>query len=72
MKPNKAAVQRRDIVATNMGESGFWRRIYEDYACRQVIFEIKNFQSLKADNFRQALSYTTEEYGKFAIIVNRS
>jgi hypothetical protein len=72
LKPNKDAIQRRDVVATNMASSGFWRRIYEDYECRQVIFEIKNFSSLKPENFRQVLSYATEEYGKFVIIINRS
>ena len=36
------------------------------------LLEIKNFSSLKPENFRQALSYATENYGKFIIIVNRS
>jgi hypothetical protein len=72
LKPNKNAIQRRDVVATNMASSGFWRRVYEDYDCRQVVFEIKNFEALKPDNFRQALSYATKDYGKFIIIVNRS
>lgn len=72
LKPNSDAIQRRDIVATNMAKEGFWRRIREDYSARQVVFEIKNYSTLKIEDFRQALSYSTDAYGKFIIIVNRN
>jgi hypothetical protein len=72
LKPNTDAIQRRDLVATNTAATGFWRRILEDYESRQIIFEIKNYASLKNDDFRQVLSYTTGEYGRFAVIVYRS
>jgi hypothetical protein len=72
LKPNSGAIQQRDIVATNMADSGFWKRIREDYNSRQIIFEVKNYEALKLEDYRQVLSYTTNEYGKFAIIVNRS
>lgn len=72
LKSNGDAIQRRDLVATNNAESGFWKRILNDYGSRQVIFEIKNYASLKAEDFRQVLSYTTGEYGRFAVIVYRS
>lgn len=72
LKPNADAVQRRDIVATNMAISGFWRRIIEDYKSRQVVIEVKNYSKLKNDDFRQALSYSGDSYGKFVVIVNRN
>ena len=72
LKPNKNAIQRRDIVATNMAQSGFWRRIFEDYQSRQVIFEVKNYADLKFEDYRQALSYMTNQYGRFLILVCRS
>ena len=72
LKPNKDAVQRRDVVATNMAVKGFWKRIKEDYRAGQVIFEVKNYESLKIDDFRQALSYTGDPYGSFVTIVNRN
>lgn len=72
LKPNADAVQRRDIVATNMANSGFWRRILEDYKSRQVVLEVKNYSTLKNDDFRQALSYSGDSYGKFVVIVNRN
>lgn len=69
--PNKDAVQRRDVVATNLCESRVWKRIYEDYKSRQIIFEIKNFENIGGDEYRQMLSYLTGDYGKFGIIINR-
>jgi hypothetical protein len=72
MRPNGGALQRRDIVGTNLSESPFWRRIYEDYHCRQVIFEVKNYAELTEDDFRQALSYSSGEYGKCIFFVTRA
>lgn len=36
------------------------------------MFEVKNFSTLKAEIFRQALSYSGGRYGKLVIIVTRS
>ncbi len=63
---------QRDIVATNMAPSGFWRRIYEDFGTRQMIFEVKNYESIRLDDYRQLLSYTGGPYGRFAVIVSRT
>jgi len=72
IKPNGDAIQRRDIVATNSAEKGFWKRINDDYKARQVIFEVKNFKDLDQDAFRQVLSYSGGRYGDFLIIVYRN
>ena len=72
LNPNKDAIQRRDVVATNNAESGFWKRVRDDYQSRQVIFEVKNFPNIKLDNVRQALSYSGCQYGSFIVIVSRS
>jgi hypothetical protein len=72
LKPNPAtALNQRDIVATNTTQGTFWRRIYEDYQSRQVVFECKNYEEITPDDFRQVLDYSTGEYGRFAIIVRR-
>ena len=71
LKPNKQAKLRRDVVATNLGDGNAWRRIYEDYNTRQVIFEIKNYHDLKATDYQQVLSYLTGEYGRLAFVVTR-
>ena len=72
LKPNRNAIQRRDVVATNMAQTGFWRRILDDYQSRQVVFEVKNYTDLKPEDYRQAISYMTNEYGRFLILVCRS
>ena len=72
LEPNKGAVQRRDVVATNVAKEGFWKRICEDYNSRQIVFEVKNYSVLKIDDMRQALSYSGIHYGSFVIIVNRN
>lgn len=73
LKPNpNDALQKRDIVATNMAKDGFWRRVFEDYNSRQVIFEIKNYENLKIEDYRQLLSYSRGEYGNFGVIVSRT
>jgi len=71
LHPNKVATQRRDIVATNLSETPVWKRIYEDYKSRQIIFEVKNFCDLQGDAYRQMLSYLTGEYGKLGFIICR-
>ena len=71
LHPNKDAVQRRDIVATNQGIGGFWKRIRDDYETRQVIFEVKNFEDLGIEEYRQMNGYLAREYGRLGFIVCR-
>jgi hypothetical protein len=71
LHPNKHAVQRRDVVGTNLGETPAWKRIYEDYRTRQAIFEVKNYSGLSGDEYRQMLAYLTGEYGQLGFFVNR-
>ncbi len=72
LKPNAGGIQQRDIVATNMADKGFWKRVREDYDTRQVIFEVKNYESLKMEDYRQVSSYTAGDYGRFALIISRT
>lgn len=71
LHPNQQAVQRRDVVATNQGISGFWKRIRDDYQTRQVIFEIKNFEDIGIEEYRQMNGYLTREYGCMGFIICR-
>lgn len=70
--PNKNAIQRRDIVATNNATKGFWKRIFDDYSSRQVVFEVKNYSDMSLEEYRQALSYSSAIYGKFIILITRT
>lgn len=71
LKPNRQAPSRRDVVATNLGESGAWRRIYEDYGTRQVTFEIRNVGALTAADYQQVLPCLGGPYGRVAFVVTR-
>ena len=72
LKPNPAgAMSQRDVVGTNATISAFWKRGYEDYKSRQVVFECKNCAEVTPDDFRQVLDYTHHDYGRFAFIVRR-
>jgi hypothetical protein len=72
LKANPSATQQRDVVGTIMAQSGFWRRIREDYSTRQIIFECKNYEEMEPDDFRQVLSYLSGEYGRMAVVVTRT
>tara|TARA_B100000683_G_scaffold277177_1_gene334250 strand:+ start:1425 stop:1805 length:381 start_codon:yes stop_codon:yes gene_type:complete len=72
LHPNKDAIQRRDVVATNSSDSGFWKRVFDDFGSRQVVFEVKNYEEMSLDEYRQALSYSGDMYGKFIILVTRT
>lgn len=71
LHPNMHATQRRDVVATNQGIRGFWKRIREDYETRQLIFEVKNFEDIGIDEYRQMNGYLTREYGRMGFIICR-
>lgn len=71
LKPNGNGSARRDIVGTNMATEGFWRRIREDYSSRQIIFEVKNFEKMSVNEYRQCASYLGNEYGRFAFLICR-
>jgi hypothetical protein len=70
--PNKNALQQRDVVGTNLGESPFWKRVVSDYGTRQVIFEVKNYKDLGAPEYRQLHSYLCKDYGSLAFFITRA
>ena len=69
--PSPQGPLRPDIVATNVGEGNFWKRIVDDYRCRQVVFEVKNKTTLEATDFQQVTSYMGGDYGSVAFIITR-
>jgi len=71
LKPNKSARQRRDVVGTNLAETGVWKRIHSDYGTRQVVFEVKNYPDLQSADYQQVLSYLGGEYGRLGLVITR-
>jgi len=68
---NKDSVNRRDIIGTNLAQTTFWRRVEKDYNARQVVFEVKNYQNPKLEDYRQVLSYLSGPYGNVAFLISR-
>jgi len=62
----------RDWVASNRAQAGFWAIVRDKYAATQVLWEYKNYEDLKAEDFQQVAYYMNEQAGHFAIIVCRS
>lgn len=71
LHPNKDSVNRRDVVGTNLAQTAFWKRIQQDYSTRQVVFEVKNYESPTLEDYRQVLSYLSGRYGELAFIICR-
>lgn len=68
---NKDSVNRRDIIGTNLAQTTFWKRVEKDYNARQIVFEVKNYQNPKIEDYRQVLSYLSGPYGNIAFLVCR-
>lgn len=72
LHPNGNATQRRDVIATNIEASTVWKRIRSDYNVRHVIFEVKNYKEVGADEYRQMASYLCNSYGNLGFIITKS
>ena len=70
--PNINGREQRDIVATNMTTVPVWKRIFEDYGTRQVVFEVKNYVELNASEYRQINTYLCNDYGSLGFIITRA
>lgn len=70
-KANGQAVQRRDIVGTNLANTTAWRRIETDYQVRQVVFDAKNYQGVGRDEYRQMSTYLNGPYGRLGFLITR-
>ncbi|MDO9141628.1 MAG: ATP-binding protein [Methylobacter sp.] len=69
--PNGVAVQRRDIVGTNLCLTPAWKRINKDYDVRQVVFDAKNYKEIGASEYRQLSTYLHDQYGSLGFVVTR-
>lgn len=64
--------QIRDLVFYNNREHPFLLDIYNHYDCRQIVFELKNVQSIQREHINQLNRYLNDSFGKFGIIVTRN
>ena len=62
---------RRDWVASNRAQSGFWELVNNRYQASQVVFECKNYENLSSGDFHQAQAYITRAGGRLVIMCFR-
>lgn len=61
----------RDWIASNRAADGFWEMVRNKYGATQVVWECKNYDELKSDDFHQVQYYLSDTFGHFGIIVFR-
>ena len=61
----------RDWIASNRAVDGFWEMVRNKYGATQVVWECKNYDELKSDDFHQVQYYLSDTFGRFGIIVFR-
>ena len=61
----------KDWVASNRASDGFWAAIREKYGATQVVWECKNYEDLKAEDFQQVSYYFSNSFGHFGVIAYR-
>jgi len=64
--------QIRDLIFYNTRSEKFLQDIYEIYGNRQLVFELKNVQSIEREHITQLNRYLTNDFGKFGIILTRN
>ncbi|MEM1183828.1 MAG: transposase [Planctomycetota bacterium] len=61
----------RDWICANTAPEGFWEMVRLRYDATQVVWECKNYKTLKADDFHQCSYYMNNAMGRCAIIAYR-
>jgi len=62
----------KDLVFYNNRSVDFLDEILQDYKSRQLIFELKNVESIDREHINQINRYMTGEMGKFGCLVTRN
>lgn len=64
--------QIRDLIFYNNYSYPFLKEIYNDYDCKQIVFEMKNVQEVTREHINQLNRYLSNQFGRFGIIVTRN
>lgn len=62
----------RDLIFYNNRSHEFLKEIFDDYASKQIIMEIKNVTAIDRDHINQLNRYMTEDMGRFSIFLTRN
>lgn len=62
----------RDLIFYNNTSHPLLKELSEDYASRQLVFELKNVKELNNDHIDQLNRYLNNQFGRFGIIFTRN
>jgi hypothetical protein len=61
----------RDWIVSNRASGGFWESVRIRWNAMQVVWECKNYDKPKAEDFQQMAWYMNDEIGRFGVCVFR-
>lgn len=62
----------RDLIFYNNRGHEFLEDIFNTYASKQLVFELKNVREISRDHVNQLNRYMTDSFGKFGVLVTRN
>jgi hypothetical protein len=63
--------ERRDVIAHNKADTGFWKDLKDKFKSSEILFEAKYKTELKRDDLRQTYCYLKESLGYWGFLVFR-
>ena len=67
----ESGTQIRDLIFYNNQTIPFFKDIHDAFESKQIVFELKNVESLDRDNVNQLNRYLNGNLGKFGVFVTR-
>lgn len=62
----------RDLIFYNNRSYLFLKDLYDEYHCKQMVFELKNVKEVKREHINQLNRYLNNQFGCFGIIFTRN
>jgi hypothetical protein len=67
----ESGVLIRDLIFYNNRSTDFLKDIHETYSSRQIVFELKNVQTIEREHVNQLNRYLADHFGRFGVFVTR-
>lgn len=68
----ESGTQIRDLIFYNNQSEPFLRDMFEEFQSRQLVFELKNVETLSREHIAQVNRYLCNNFGNFGVIVTRN
>lgn len=68
----ESGTQIRDLIFYNNCSFPLLKELYDNYDCKQIVFEMKNVHEVSREHINQVNRYLSEQFGRFGIILTRN